>query len=311
MRIALKVDVDTLRGTREGVPALVALFERLGVSATFLFSVGPDHTGRALRRLARPGFLAKVLRTSVPSTYGWETLLYGTLLPGPDIGRRAAALMRAVQAAGFEVGLHSWDHVRWQDAVAGKGRHWTEREWVRGADTFTELFGAPPTCFGAAGWQVNEHVLALEAQSGLRWASDTRGVAPFRPRLADGAGCVQIPTTLPTIDEIIGRDAVTADNVGGQLVALVRDDPRPLHVFTLHAELEGGPLRGQFEQALRGWQGLGANVGSVGEAAAALNVDTLPVAPVVRGRVPGRAGMLAVCGLPMASRPEPNDTACF
>ena len=37
MRLALKVDVDTLRGTREGVPRLVELFRRHGVGATFLF----------------------------------------------------------------------------------------------------------------------------------------------------------------------------------------------------------------------------------------------------------------------------------
>ena len=94
-RIALKIDVDTDRGTLEGVPRLVSLFERLNVRATFLFSLGPDHTGRAIRRLFRPGFLSKVSRTSVLEHYGLRTLLYGTLLPGPDIGRRAGAQQRA------------------------------------------------------------------------------------------------------------------------------------------------------------------------------------------------------------------------
>ena len=119
--IGLKVDVDTLRGTREGVPALVALFKRLGVDATFYFSVGPDHTGRAMRRVFRPGFAQKVARTSVLKHYGLKTLLYGVLLPGPDIGRQGGAEMRGVHSAGFEVGLHSYDHVRWQDFVADAG----------------------------------------------------------------------------------------------------------------------------------------------------------------------------------------------
>ena len=44
-RIALKVDVDTLRGTLEGVPRLVEILARRRVCATFLFIVGPDHTG--------------------------------------------------------------------------------------------------------------------------------------------------------------------------------------------------------------------------------------------------------------------------
>ena len=97
--ITLKVDVDTLRGTREGVPRLASLFARLQIPATFLFSVGPDHTGRALRRVFRRGFLSKVRRTSVASNYGLSTLLYGTLLPGPDIGRLCRAEMRSVADA--------------------------------------------------------------------------------------------------------------------------------------------------------------------------------------------------------------------
>ena len=79
MKIALKIDVDTFRGTREGVPALLSMLERHGAGATFLFSLGPDHTGRAIKRALRPGFMQKVGRTSVVSHYGVKTLLYGTL----------------------------------------------------------------------------------------------------------------------------------------------------------------------------------------------------------------------------------------
>src|SRR2546428_11336082 len=93
MKLALKVDVDTFRGTREGVPKLVEVLTRHRAGASFFFSLGPDHTGRAVRRVFRRSFLEKVNRTSVVSHYGIRTLLYGTLLPGPDIGRRCAAGM--------------------------------------------------------------------------------------------------------------------------------------------------------------------------------------------------------------------------
>ena len=64
-------------------------------------ALGPDHTGRAIKRVFRPGFFGKVRRTSVVQHYGMRTLLYGTLLPGPDIGRRAADVMRDVRDAGL------------------------------------------------------------------------------------------------------------------------------------------------------------------------------------------------------------------
>jgi len=79
MKLALKIDVDTYRGTREGVPRLVEILQSHNAQATFFFSLGPDHTGRAIKRVFRPGFLGKVSRTSVVKHYGIKTLLYGTL----------------------------------------------------------------------------------------------------------------------------------------------------------------------------------------------------------------------------------------
>jgi hypothetical protein len=84
MKLALKIDVDTYRGTREGVPRLMKILTAHGAGATFLFSLGPDHTGRAIKRVFRPGFFGKVRRTSVLRHYGLKTLLYGTILPAPD-----------------------------------------------------------------------------------------------------------------------------------------------------------------------------------------------------------------------------------
>src|ERR1700732_1673745 len=150
-RIGLKVDVDTLRGTREGVPRLMALLRKHGVDATFYFSVGPDHTGRAMRRVFRRGFAQKVARTSVLKHYGLKTLLYGVLLPGPDIGLRAGAVMRSVNDGGFEVGLHTYDHVLWQDYVAGASAAWTRMEFERGMNAFERVFGFFPKSHAAAG----------------------------------------------------------------------------------------------------------------------------------------------------------------
>src|SRR5579871_1551421 len=178
LHIGLKVDVDTLRGTREGVPRLAALFKKHGLNATFYFSVGPDHTGRAMRRVFRKGFAQKVARTSVVKHYGIKTLLYGVLLPGPDIARRGGDHMRAVRDRGFEVGLHTFDHVRWQDYVAEADAAWTRREFERGMNAFKGVFGSYPASHAAAGWQMNATALELEQEYELKYASDARGRSP-------------------------------------------------------------------------------------------------------------------------------------
>jgi undecaprenyl phosphate-alpha-L-ara4FN deformylase len=298
-RIGLKVDVDTLRGTREGVPRLMALLRKLGLDATFYFSVGPDHTGRAMRRVFRKGFAQKVARTSVLKHYGLKTLLYGVLLPGPDIGRSAGAVMRSVRDAGFEVGLHTYDHVRWQDYVATATAAWTRVEFERGLEAFERVFGSLPQSHAAAGWQINVHGLELEQEYGLRYASDTRGGAPFVPVLAHGtSSCPQLPTTLPTFDEILGVDGVAestlAEAVFGLSAAAADATPSgDLQVFTLHAELEGMLLLDAFESLLLKWRDSGALITRMAKIHELAMRRPLPARAVVMGEVAGRSGLLA------------------
>src|ERR1700734_1256971 len=117
VRLALKVDADTDRGTRIGIANLVSDCREFGAAACFLFSLGPDQTGRAITRVLRPGFFQKVSRTSVVQIYGVRTLLNGILLPAPHIGRRNTAILRQVRDEGYEVGIHCYNHYRWQDYV--------------------------------------------------------------------------------------------------------------------------------------------------------------------------------------------------
>jgi len=284
VKLALKIDVDTYRGTREGVPRLVELLRKHGAGGTFLFSLGPDHTGRALRRVLRPGFFSKVSRTSVLEHYGIRTLLYGTVLPGPDIGLNCKSILRGVRDAGFEVGVHCWDHVRWQDFVAVRDAAWTEREMDLACERFREVFQAQPKTWGAAGWQTNAH--AARYQERFDYASDTRGTHPFQPVWNGRAlGCAQVPTTLPTLDELIGLHADVVQHL------LQRTGDRD-HVFTAHAELEGAKLLPMFEALIKGWRAQGYELVATRD----IPRHPLPRHHVVYGQVSGRSGTLALQG---------------
>jgi undecaprenyl phosphate-alpha-L-ara4FN deformylase len=294
--IALKIDVDTYRGTRLGALRLAELLGRLKVPATFLFSLGPDHTGRALKRVFRRGFLGKVKRTSVLEHYGLRTLLYGVLLPGPRIGRGCAAALQDIAQRGFEVGVHTWDHVRWQDGVAAASEPWTRREMTLARDEFIAVFGRAPLVHGAAGWQMNAFVPALQQEFGFRYASDTRGTAPFLPLAQPASRVPQLPTTLPTLDELIGRPDLNGADPVDHLLELTDSAPMRDQVFTLHAELEGGKYLGACERLLRAWQGRGVHLTDLASYAATLDVRGLQRCAIVAGSVAGRSGTLAVQG---------------
>lgn len=304
--LVLKIDVDTYRGTREGVPNLVRMLSAHGAQATFLFSLGPDHTGWALRRALRPGFFQKVSRTSVVEHYGFKTLMYGTLLPGPDIGVKAAAEMRAARDAGFECGIHTWDHVLWQDNVRGRDGRWTVRMMRKSAARYAEVFGEIPHTHGAAGWQMNQHAFGEHEAMGYAYASDGRALLLDNGALLDpragpyrfpGGHCIQMPTTLPTLDELLGREVggklLTNANIAAHLLELTAGATRD-HVYTLHAELEGQKLAPIFEQLLKGWKAQGYRLASMADYYQKIKNDPLPVYPATWGEVPGRSGELIV-----------------
>ena len=300
-KIALKVDVDTLLGTQIGTPNLAKLFAELGVKATFLFSLGPDHTGWALKRIFRPGFLKKVSRTSVVEHYGIKTLLYGVLLPAPDIGKQAAHEMRAVEYSGHETGIHTWDHVYWQDHVYQRDSDWTRNQMQKAYDRFIEIFKHPPATHGAAGWQMNLTALEQIDAWGMQYASDGRSapnLAPYRIQLGERRSKhVQYPTTLPTFDELIGVDNCDAHGAANQILRLTQSNPND-QVFTLHAELEGQKLLPAFQALLAGWLDQGHELVTMGALhhswLATGQLDKIAAEPFRYGRIPNRSGELMI-----------------
>jgi peptidoglycan/xylan/chitin deacetylase (PgdA/CDA1 family) len=237
MQFGLKVDVCTYAGMRFGVPALLQLFEALNVRASFFVCCGPDHSGRALRRVFRRGFFEKMRRTSAVSTYGWRTLLYGTLLPGPKVAQRCQQTMREVLSRGHELAMHGYDHVFWQDRMPRLSVDELRAELGRARAAFTAGAGVAPQAFGAPGWQCTLRSMQCEDELALRYHSDTRGYAPYYPQI-DGETfkTLEIPTTLPTLDETLGR--ISHDEA--DLVQWYDEQLRPgLNVYTAHAEMEG------------------------------------------------------------------------
>ena len=280
-RIALKIDVDTCHGTLTGVPALLERLQKHDASASFFFSLGHDHSGRE----ARSGSLRRY--------YDLSTRLYGRLLPGPNIGIRGAETMRTAHNAGHEVGIHAWDRAMWERNIQRAENSWVEAEMAKACTRFTEVFpDATTKAHAAAGWRMNRHALRLTQRLGFIYASDCRGNHPFIP-VIDGeiVACPQLPTTLPTLDEILALEPGLSPEQAAERILQLSSAIAGDHVFTLRPELEGVQFGSAIEHLLTGWRSRGYSLVALRDIHASLELKTLPRHTVCFAEIPGRAGL--------------------
>lgn len=243
----LRIDVDTFRGTRDGVPQLLTILKKHNIQASFFFSVGPDNMGRHLWRLLKPAFLIKMLRSNAASLYGWDILLRGTFWPGPNIAKKLAHAIENTQTAGHEVGLHAWDHQHWQKNIHKMSAGQIYQDIAKGVGAIKDITTSPP-CSAAAGWQANTQVLLEKNKFNFCYNSDCRGSNIFRPMINDTECTPQIPVTLPTYDEIIGQQGVNKKNYNDTILQLIK--PNQLNTLTIHAEAEGISCADMFDDFL-------------------------------------------------------------
>lgn len=314
MLMALKIDVDTYRGIAEGATCLAAYFHHEHIPASFFVTMGPDTSGRAaLRVLKHRGFLKKMQRTSAIDVYGWRTVLSGTLWPPRPMAVSFSDRLRQWRDWGLEVSPHGYDHIRWHDQAAGWDERRAMQELEQTCDVYRHVFGDDPQSFAAPGWQAGWGTWKAMERLNLLYHSDTRGETPFYGRptavgpLPRGEGArsmgegdllrtLEIPTTLPTWDEMLAWDNVTPENLVERTWTLMRPDR--LNVWTIHAEFEGTVYFSAFKQIVERARAASVQWVSLRSHAIAVQKERagVPACAIEQGQRPGRAGTVTCQG---------------
>jgi undecaprenyl phosphate-alpha-L-ara4FN deformylase len=288
VELALKIDVDTYEGIENGATRLASFLHSQKIPASFFVSLGPDNSGRAATRAFRHrGFLKKMLRTKVISVYGWRTILSGTLLPARPMGTSFTDRFRQWREWGFEVNPHGYDHILWHDEAATWDEGRATQELDKVCEVYRNIFGENPTSFAAPGWQGGWGTWQAMEKMNLVYHSDTRGTHPY---FVSPLKTLEIPTTLPTWDEMLAWDSITPQNIVEETWKLLKKDT--LNVWTLHAEFEGTAYFPQFHAFVENAAREGVRWVFLPERARELLArrERVPCDTIQQGTLPGRAG---------------------
>ncbi len=275
MRVALRVEVRTLRGLQEGVANLVRLLSEYQVRASFFFPLGRDLSGRS-----------PVTTWKDRGSLGTRAMLYGTLLPAPSLAGAAAAAMALARENGHEVGLLGLSPRSWSRDLAHADAPWVDRQCTRLWEAFVAAQGVAPTSLATPDWQINPQLLDRLTPGRYRYSTLTRGKLPYFPVLLGVRSRIpEIPTTLPTVDELLQQSGVSMNNVHEHLYALSQRVLPAGHVFAASAEREGLGRLPLMEKMLVMWKGQEGSVRALGDLLQQIDVATLPYHQVGWGAV--------------------------
>jgi hypothetical protein len=258
---------------------MLRLFDEYKIRASFIISLGPDHSTHPLKGILPEGVLLR--------------------LPASRIGRKARDTLLALADAGHELGISAFTPSIWRKGVAFRSEQWTRKEVMSAAEAFQELFGSPARLYAARDWQLNPHLLQLEEKLGFHYASDVRGRGVFFPVMG-GAHfrCPQISTTLPTLDELMVSEGVGVDKVHEYLFAACQRVLPCGEVFSLTAEREGMELLPVLERMIVMWRGSQGEVMALQELFGTLDPDGIPSHQVGWSEPPGQSRHVAMQALP-------------
>jgi peptidoglycan/xylan/chitin deacetylase (PgdA/CDA1 family) len=293
-RLGLKVDCDTYEGTKKGIPQLLDLFHEFGIKASFFLTLGPDTTGRAVKRVfTQKGFLKKMFRSNAAALYGPKTMLYGTLLPSPMIGEKLAEVILSIEKAGHEAGVHGWDHIRWHDQLDKMSAASIEKDYGSAHKEFEKIFGHKARASAAPGWHITPTALAVQEKYNLLYASNTRGGSPFFPE-AEGRrfNTLEIPSTLPTWDEMLGDPRFKDEK---EFLEFYRTAIKGTEIHSIHTEVEGTAKIHLFRKQLEAWLRSGVQFVTLEDLAKELldNPLSLPFKAISRVTIPNRGGFVS------------------
>lgn len=247
MRISLKVDADDFIGIKEGIPALLKLFDQYNIQASFYFSTGYDTSGQKIKSLFRP----KILSGQLPL----KQKLYGTLLAPPNISKKLKKQVLSCKKAGHEVAIKGFDGTDWLFSAARADIRWTQHALNSAIENFADIFDEKPSSFSANNFQVNNALFELEEKMAFKWAVDTRGKTTYLPHYQGTDGnIIQIPVTLPDIEDLLEQPEINLENVHEYLFVESQKQLPHGHVYNIRAAYEGREWLSILEKMIVMWR---------------------------------------------------------
>lgn len=202
MVFVLRIDLESDKGIREGLPKILDLLKKYNLKASFYLTIGGESGIYNILKYRKK--LPKREGLKIFSIFEKIRII---LFPKDFVKENRKILMR-ILSEGHELGLHGWKHRKWSRGLEGIN---INEDISKSIIKFKKIFDKNPISFAAPAFQTNKKVLQVLENNKIKVISDLQGTK--KAKLKD-FNIINVPITIlgpektPFIEnEVINRSS--------------------------------------------------------------------------------------------------------
>ena len=291
--LVVKVDVYTPEDYFEGLPCMLDILRERGVKASIFFSMGLAGGEKQSNAVSPKNFFSKILPGSLLEAMGLMKSGREPLSKEPLLVESSPDILKRALSEGHDCGIHPWNCGKWKSGLEKMSQEEIRSALSKALEYYMRISGSSPSGFAAPDWRLSADALAVQDDFGFEYCSDTRGFAPFVPRVSGSVfRTLQIPSTLPRLGEHPHFETADAEALNDKYLDLLEPG---LNVYSASAELEGRAMRGFFVRFLDCCVEGEIKFATLRDVASRYCEQKLPpVCDIVPSEYPGYSGRIAV-----------------
>jgi len=195
----LRIDLESNKGIKKGLPKLLDLLKKYNIKASFYLVMGGESNIFELLKYR------KKLTSSnerILKLWSLKEKLRMALFP-KDFVKENKKILRRILEEGHELGLHGWKHRAW---ARGLYKINIKEHIIKSKRKYEKIFQKEPISFSAPGFNINNKVLKALEENGILFISDFPGESPkFYGKIKNVPMTILSENKMPIIEYYISK----------------------------------------------------------------------------------------------------------
>ncbi len=167
----LRIDLESDKGIREGVPRILDLLKKHKVKASFYISMGGESN---LFEILKYRNKLKSSGERKIRIWKFKDKLRMILFP-KDFVKDNKEILKRIIDEGHELGVHAWKHREWTRGLEKINIKNTIEKSIK---KYKKIFNKNPISFASPGFNVNNEILEFLEKNNIKFISDLPGENP-------------------------------------------------------------------------------------------------------------------------------------